>query len=403
MEQSASKVAVWCCLPSLFAGPMAGSASSHLRNASSLFSLLSSLFSSLPFPSLFSLILLPSSRLRRRLFRRLLRRLLFLLLLRLLLFSRLSLLSLISLLPLLPFFSPSYFCVSSALFVFSFPLLFLLFSLFFSLSSLFLSLLRMAALLTDIRGGRTRSRARNGNRGLPVNTKDAEDGSTIIRSVPFGPVASDLCLSPLQRSVNLSRPRALPVVKVLAINFLMVTLLQFCWLQETRSAGWEETLILSMMQAKSKTKTTTPEAELAQKETEYNKASSNWRFLEKKVQASTEAVERFRKELEREKERLPRLGPVWVQARKDAQQCLEDLRAVRSAVGSGLHRWKKTRTASSFKLNSSTFLQREQGQTRTQTTRPSSLAWTVWSLRPAYLLFKSGATTANVKEDEQCL
>ena len=40
------------------------------------------------------------------------------------------------------------------------------------------------------------------------------------------------------------------------------------------------------------------EAELAQKETEYNKASSNERFVERKVQASPEAVERLCKELE---------------------------------------------------------------------------------------------------------
>ena len=41
--------------------------------------------------------------------------------------------------------------------------------------------------------------------------------------------------------------------------------------------------ILSTVQGKSMTKAATPEAELAQKETEYNKASSNERLVEKKV------------------------------------------------------------------------------------------------------------------------
>ena len=62
------------------------------------------------------------------------------------------------------------------------------------------------------------------------------------KSVSFVPNASDYCLSPPQRSLNLSGPRALPVVKVPEVTFHTVTLLQFCWLQ-TRSDGWGETLL----------------------------------------------------------------------------------------------------------------------------------------------------------------
>ena len=58
---------------------------------------------------------------------------------------------------------------------------------------------------------------------------------------------------------------------------LLATAGQIGWLGTDALAPF-----LSMLQGKSKTKATSPEAELAQKETEHNKASANERLLEKK-------------------------------------------------------------------------------------------------------------------------
>ena len=158
------------------------------------------------------------------------------------------------------------------------------------------------------------------------------------------------------------------------------------------------------MQGKSKTKATTPEAELAQKETEYIKASSNERFVEKKVQASTEAVERFRTELNAEEERLARLVPVWVQAKKDAQQCLQDLRAVRSAVhGTGAAASGDGQRPTPMEQDADTFKQKlEQLNLSAKRARTSSnadhaalFACVDGLVAEAILLFKSGTTTTN--------
>ena len=66
---------------------------------------------------------------------------------------------------------------------------------------------------------------------------------------------------------------------------------------------------LQSAQGKTKTKTTTPEQDLAQKESEYNKASANERLLEKKLQKSTETVEKLRKQLQDEQEIFGRAWP----------------------------------------------------------------------------------------------
>ena len=59
--------------------------------------------------------------------------------------------------------------------------------------------------------------------------------------------------------------------------------------------GHSRSLLAKSAQGKSKTKGTTPGDELAQKESDYNKASANERLLEKKLQKSTETVEKLRK------------------------------------------------------------------------------------------------------------
>ena len=158
------------------------------------------------------------------------------------------------------------------------------------------------------------------------------------------------CIRPLPEPTPVKSepvtPACSPVVKVLEV--LLAAADQIGWLGRDTLAA-----ILSTMQGKTKTKATTPEAELAQKETEYNKASSNERFVEK-VQASTEAVE-----LKVEGRDLHGLAPSLFRPRKTrnsvwrtcvlcallymvlAQPLLE--------TGSGLHRWNRTPTVSSRK------------------------------------------------------
>ena len=83
---------------------------------------------------------------------------------------------------------------------------------------------------------------------------------------------------------------------------------------------------------KTKTKITTPEQELAQKESEHNKASASERLLEKRFQKSTETVERLRKQLQDEQDIFGRLGPALAQAKEKTKQLLDDLRVMRIAV-----------------------------------------------------------------------
>ena len=89
---------------------------------------------------------------------------------------------------------------------------------------------------------------------------------------------------------------------------------------------------LQSAQGKSKAKTTTPEHELAQKESEYNTASANERLLEKRLQKSTETVEKLRKQLQDEQDILGRLVPALSQAKETTKQSPDGLRAMRIAV-----------------------------------------------------------------------
>ena len=170
----------------------------------------------------------------------------------------------------------------------------------------------------------------------------------------------------------------------------MATLWLFCCPLQTRSGGWEGTAILSTMEDKAKKKTTTPDAELAQKETEYNEASSSERFVEKNFQASTQGVERVRRELKDDEEKLARLAQSGFRPKEDVEKCLEDLRALRSAVhgagaaasGSGQQPTPKEEDAESFKhkieqLNLSV----KEAKNRLKF-RSCRLAWTGWSQRP---------------------
>ena len=100
--------------------------------------------------------------------------------------------------------------------------------------------------------------------------------------------------------------------------------------------------LLQSVQGKTKTMITTPEQDLAQKESEYNKASANERLLEKKLQKSTDTVEKLRKQLQDEQEIFGRLGPALAQAKETTKQLLDDLRVMRIAVhGAGADGDKK--------------------------------------------------------------
>ena len=140
------------------------------------------------------------------------------------------------------------------------------------------------------------------------------------------------CIRPLpelQRS--LPNPCALPVAKNSGTTFPKVTLSQSCykigWLGRDSLAAF-----LHSAQDKSKAKATTPEHELAQKESEYNKASANERLLEKRLQKSTETVEKLRKQLQAEQDIIRRLVPALSQAKETTKQSLDGLRAMRIAL-----------------------------------------------------------------------
>ena len=122
------------------------------------------------------------------------------------------------------------------------------------------------------------------------------------------------------------------------------TLLHSYWLQRTRSIGLGGTLSRrSCSQHRARPRRTTPEQELAQKESEYNKASANERLLEKKLQKSTETVEKLRKQLQDEQDILGRLGPALAQAKEKTKKLLDDLRVMRIAVhGAGADGDKNT-------------------------------------------------------------
>ena len=178
----------------------------------------------------------------------------------------------------------------------------------------------------------------SGNRGRRVNLRVVVVGSMIIRNAPFVHSVSVLCPSRFQQNPQVFNPCVLPVMEISRNSGLVspkVTLLHSYWLQRTRSIGLGGILSrrsCKSAQGKTKTKITDPEQELAQKESEYNKASANERLLEKKLQKSTETVEKLRKQLQDEQDIFERLGPALAQAKEKTKQLLDDLRVMRIAV-----------------------------------------------------------------------
>ena len=226
-----------------------------------------------------------------------------------------------------------------------------------------------------------------------ANTRDAEDGSTITRSVPFVHNASDLYLSPLQRSLNQSRARVFPVAKVSGVTSLTRTLSRRCCPLRTRSDGWEEILLQPFgRQCR------------ASPRRRQRHLRRNW---QKKKRRSTTRLPRTKFSSRRGSK--PRRTP-WMDCARNSRL----RRSLKGSVQSGfkpkrrgvpggaacyallcmvlvlpflgmssdLHRWNRTPTASGRNLSSSTSEQREQGQIRTLTMQDSSRAWMDWLPRP---------------------
>ena len=111
------------------------------------------------------------------------------------------------------------------------------------------------------------------------------------------------------------------------VALLLATADKIGWLGRDSLAA-----LLQSAHGKSKAKAPTPEHELAQKESEYHKASANERLLETKLQKSTETVEKLRKQLQAEQDFLGRLVPALSQAKETTKQSLDGLRAMHIAV-----------------------------------------------------------------------
>ena len=108
---------------------------------------------------------------------------------------------------------------------------------------------------------------------------------------------------------------------------------------------------------------------MAQKESEHHKASANERLLEKKLQKSTETVEKLRKQLQAELDILGRLVPALSQAKETTKQSLDGLRAMLIAVhGAGADGDKNAPRHAPMELYSS----------RIQTRRLSSISTRVF-------------------------
>ena len=175
-----------------------------------------------------------------------------------------------------------------------------------------------------IRESRKTSRAMedgSGNRGQRANLKVVVVGSMIIRNDPFVHSVSVLCPEPIPAESPSVQPKCSPcdgnfekfgasIPEGDPLALLLATADKIDWLGRDSLAAF-----LQSAQGKTKTKVTTPEQELAQKESEYNKASANERLLEKKFQEiDGNRFERLRKQLQDEQDIFGRLDPALAQA-----------------------------------------------------------------------------------------
>ena len=99
-----------------------------------------------------------------------------------------------------------------------------------------------------------------------------------IRNVPSFHSASDLYPSQLQRSLQASNPCPLPVVKISGTTLPMVTLAVLVAAADQIGLLGRDSLAAFLPSIQSKTKATTYDSQLAQKETEHNKASRRVRL-----------------------------------------------------------------------------------------------------------------------------
>ena len=168
----------------------------------------------------------------------------------------------------------------------------------------------------------------------------------------------------------------------------------------------------SLLAGKSKTKATTPEDELAQKESEYNKASANERLLEKKLQKSTETVEKLRKQFQSEQDMLGRLGPALSQAKETTKQSLGELRVVRIAVhGAGADGDKDAPRPAPMEQDTDTFKQKirllnesaKRARTESNVDHSALLECVDGLLGEASALFLKNSNTSDIINIDPCL
>ena len=169
---------------------------------------------------------------------------------------------------------------------------------------------------------------------------------------------------------------------------------------------------LQSAQGKSKTKATTPEDELAQKESEYNKASANERLLEKKLQKSTETVEKLRKQLQSEQDMLGRLGPALSQTKETTKQSLDGLRVMGVAVhGAGADGDKNAPRPAPMEQDTDTFKQKIQllnesakrARTESNVDHSALLECVDGLLGEANALFLKNSNTSDIISIDPCL
>ena len=120
----------------------------------------------------------------------------------------------------------------------------------------------------------------------------------------------------------------------------------------------------------------------------------------------------MRKELEAEEENLSRLALVWVQSEHDVQQRLEELRTLHSAVhGAGTAASGERQQPAPMEQDTDSFkheieqlnLSAKGARTNSNADHAALFACVDGLVAEASLLFKSGTTTTNVNEDDQCL
>ena len=193
-------------------------------------------------------------------------------------------------------------------------------------------------------------------------------------------------------------------------TFPKATLLQSYWLQQTRSAGLGGTLSQpSCNQHRASPRLRLLSTSWPRRNLSTTKPPRMRGSLEKKLQKSTESVEKLRK-LQSEQDMLERLGPALSQAKETTKQSLEELRVMRIAVrGAGAdgdknapRLWNKTPTCSNRRSSYPMILERGQERNQTWITQPSLNVLKVCWAKPMPFFFRN-ANTSDIINIDPCL